>query len=335
MTDKTNNQDAATSSPSAIEKLNRLRDETTARYEKEQTDLLAAGLLPTVEDLIPATGTFIRCPTLLTRTPLFSVSQERAKLDTGWETGQRMETPWVNITRWGPGLTTYDEDTFFGMLNVCWQRKLKGPRKAMPAPTPRLMVVESNKAPVTVGEMEETTVVTGETTAYQINQFIRRELGGDHLERTRASIKRLAKNVFLFEREDLRKEGIFHLFRYIGDMDARGEILIQFDPVIVMLMASATYINMDVRHELKPIGKALHRFLSSQVNSKQPRYEIGLEKLMRPIGYTDEMKYFKRSANIAMNKLVDLGWLSSFDIAGTGRSSPLKLILIKKSGGLR
>jgi hypothetical protein len=97
---------------------------------------------------------------------------------------------------------------------------------------------------------------------------------------------------------------------------------VQFTPLVARLLDSSyAYIAWEVRRELTDVGKAIHRFLSGQPRS----YCIGAEKLRATIGYTREFGSFMRDLRVTMDRLKALGWLSAYEIEGTGRNHPYKL----------
>ncbi len=267
-----------------------------------------------VEMVIPTeTGTARRYPTLFTRIPLFVPLRRRADRDTDWHTGDLIATPWGGIRRFGPGLDIYDEDTLIALLNIARQRAIKANRHRLPIPLPSIP-----------SEAEEVVVHTGVTSAYAINRFLGRQVSGRDLRACRQSIQRLAKTSLLFLNDDLAKEGMTHLLSYLGDQDARGQITVQFYPALVTLLdTSYSFIDLEVRSKLSDLGKAVHRFLSSQ----PAEYQIRLDKLKGVIGYHGAMKDFERGLIQQLEKLIALDWLSGFDIQGTGRRVPFVLHL--------
>lgn len=297
--------------------LETLANKAKARKRKAAQPTTQLGL-PFVELLAPETGSTTRYPTLLTRIPIFSAIRDRSKLDTDWVHGDRIETPWGAITRFGPGIDIFDEDTLIALLRLCAQKRLTGARRAMPVPA--LRVIRSGEAMNEDDQSadEKITVISGTVTATEINNFLGRGLGGTNLAATRASVRRLALTQCLFENEQLEKEGVTKFFDYAGDRDFRGMIQIQFSPAMTQLLQSYTYLDLNIRRNLTDTGKAIHKFLSAQPKA----YEIGLDKLRAIIRFTGEPKEFRRTLSQILEQLIDMGWLASYRVSGTGRAKP-------------
>lgn len=293
------------------------------RFRKTQKEITEKSLqleLPMEILLTVSSNKSSRYPTLLTRIPIFEPISFRTKSDTAFTKGQTYKTNWGSIERIGPGLNMYDEDTLIGILQIGQQKKLIGNTNSFPVP---LKLVR---------DKDKTIVHVGNVSAYAINKFLGRGVSGNDLRSCRESIKRLSVTNFIFYNDILGKEGKTPLFDYIGDQDAYGEITIQFRPVIITLLANYTYINLDVRRSLSDVGKSVHKFLSGQ----RPNYEITLEKLMGPVGFQRSVGAFKQALMGKagkkprvgeLEKMKNAGWLVSYHITGTGRTSPFKLII--------
>lgn len=280
-------------------------------------------------ELLPAPSGNPRFPTLFTRIPMFAVVRFREKLDTtDWQKGTVIETQWGKIRRFGPGLDIYDEDTLIAMFHLCRQKCVTGEYNKLPIPfqmTPEL--IQKMQAGASTFS-----VIVGETTAYQINRFLGRPTGGKGLRDCRASIWRLNITQFYVARE----RGVSETKKFFSliskndltdasDLDTR--VIVQFNPdVATWLSQSFTYIDLDVRRQLTDLGKALHKFLTSQ---DKPIYVIYLKNLTRPLGYDRELKYFKRDLVTALTKLKELKWLKSWKISGTGRSTDFMLQVVR------
>ena len=307
-------------------RIQKIRSQAGQRNEpspQEDVDQLA---LPFVETLLPQeSGSTRPYPTLLARVPLFAPISRRSNNDTDWIQGDLVHTAWGRIQRFGPGLDIYDEDTLIALLSIARQRSLTGPREKMPIPAHRLVQDELGERKE--GAREEVVVHTGRITAYEINRFLGRSGGGRDIDACRASIKRLAKTSLVFYEDSLAKEGITHILSYLGDQDAEGEIVIQFYPAIVSLLeGSYSYIDIKIRRKLSDLGKAVHRFLSSQPKA----YQIQLIKLKDVIRYDGTMKDFKRSLIGQLDSMKSLKWLRSYEIQGTGRKVPFVLYTLRK-----
>ncbi len=268
-------------------------------------------------------------PTLLTIVPLFAAG-ERENYDTDQNKGRIYPLQKGRIRRIGPGLDVYDEDTLIAILQLGAEKKVVGPREAMPVALPPV----GNSA-----EHRETTVYKGSLTAGMINSFLARGGGGADMERTRESVQRLANQRLWFENMDEvdGMEGVTDFFKYTGRTDCKGELLIQISPEMVNILQSYQVIDMTIRRELNDSAKAVHRFLTPQ-----PReFSISLENLAEAICYDAGGAALKRS--LAGRKatgrsrgrpnqlelMIKLGFLEEAHISGTGRKTPFVLRVVK------
>lgn len=310
--------------------------ELIERFEKRGKNAPAASSgtagqlsLPIEELLDPGNGSTQAYPTTLTRIPIFAPYERggRRAGDTDWIRGDVHQTAWGKITRFGPGLDTYDEDTLLGLLHTAQQKRITGKRRDLPIPAPRLVVDEFGTR--RDGLDDEAVVHVGETSAYAINKHLGRPLGGQQLAACRDSLRRISLTQLIIHRQDLQLEGKIHLFDYLSKTDDfKGSFLIQFSPAMVQLLKEYTFIDMNVRMQLSDIGKGLHKFLSGQLVGRSS-YSITLIKLQAAIGYQGEMKDFKRYISRELDKLIKIGWLSSAEITGTGRRTPFKLSVMR------
>jgi hypothetical protein len=290
------------------------RLEEKAKLRRTQGDAMDQLPLP-IEELLPMdiTNGSQPYPTHFTRIPVFAPIKERKVADTDWSTGETYDTKWGRITRYGPGLDMYDEDTLLGLLGTAQEKRLRGLRQAFPVP------LEA------VNGTDSTIVHYGHTSAYAVNQYLGRGLGGKDLKKCRDSIRRIALTQFVIYRKDLAIEGKVHLFDYKAENDFRGTFDIQFSPVMVRLLKEYTYIDMNVRSKLSDLGKALHKFLSSQPNT----YKIRLDKLKTTLGYRGQLKHFHPNLKKALNELSRKEWIKEWSITGTGRRIPHVLHISK------
>ena len=117
----------------------------------------------------------------------------------------------------------------------------------------------------------------------------------------------------------------FPLFEldWVGD-PANACYYVQFHPAIVTWLDEyRSFINLDIRRELTPFGKALHRFLSSQVSNNV--YEVEFEIILEAIGYEGKVGEAKRYAADQLGKLIGLGFIIRYEFSGNGRKTPYKL----------
>lgn len=264
------------------------------------------------------TSSTAKLPTIFTRIPIFIPTRSRNSKDTDWVKGEIHKTSWGVIKRIGPGLDIYDEDTLIGLLRTATQKELQGKRSEMPVPVPRIL--EDGFEIRKEGHEEEIIVYCGQTSAFNINSYLGRDTGGKCLEQCRNSIRRLSLTNLFFLSDKFEQEGKIHLFDYVGSSSFKGSIWVQFSPLIVRLLQSYTWIDMNIRRELTDIGKTIHKFLSGQ----DKIYCISMIKLMTTVGFQGEFKTFMHSAKIQLQKLETLGWLK-YEITGNGRKKPYVL----------
>jgi hypothetical protein len=250
-------------------------------------------------------------PTALTRIPLFMPGRRDQQMGLLKECSFAFSTPWGRGKRHGPPLTTDDEDTLMAILRLR-RFALRGAGARLPVP-----IADD----------------TGEQTVHAVYLRIsdlQRELGVDAGGRANdlrlESIKRLAATRIEFEAlaGDGTVCGTTHSLlevqwkRWRGD----GAILVQFSPVISRMLDEAySFIDWNVRRQLTPVGKAIHRFLSGQGKT----YAIGAEKLQATIGCNRPFGKYMQELRRGMDRLKTLGWIKHYELRGNGRSVPFVL----------
>ncbi|NCA72723.1 MAG: hypothetical protein EOM91_22230, partial [Sphingobacteriia bacterium] len=252
-------------------------------------------------------------PTTLTRIPLFrpGLKSKRNQKNTGdTNTGNTVWEPLASawsrgaVIKSGPDLGTYDEDTLIGMIQLREDAFL-GPAHAMPLGAPAQYDSPLSREPLpgaderasaTQEQPLATTDIAWFVSTFSLDQLetrIRgprpaRGWGGRDLALRVESIHRLSAVLFRFtvtvnESFELGR-GPFGLFR----MDTVGvgtdvHFYIQWDPLLSkQLECYRSYIDLAVRRGLTPLGKALHRFLTSQVS--EGRYAIPFDIMIQAIG---------------------------------------------------
>lgn len=275
-------------------------------------------------------------PTIFTRLPLFAATSNRKVNDTTeFEHGDFVTTSWGAIRRFGPGLNVYDEDTLIAIMHLGQQRKVRGRHHDLP-------ISLNSRAVDMVMPDDPVTVHAGLITAHAINRYIGRPDSGKALQECRASIRRLSQTLIeiVTEGRDSNDSqqpdysGMFQLFRSQGARNFRGPILIQFEPEMLQLLSQYTRINMHVRRELSDIGKAAHKYLSSQLSRRNATTSIRLSKLKSITGYRSAIKFLRQSLVGQLALMVELGFLSDYSLTGTGRSTPHVLtVWYGESGG--
>jgi hypothetical protein len=274
-------------------------------------------------------------PTLFTRLPLFRPMQRsRAREQQAEATKSsdfvRLNSRWDRggVWRAGPALTVFDEDTLAGLMQLR-SMEFSGNELLMPSKrSQRAELMASSGRRVTVHSVfcvvsELESLIRGKTPP-------KKGWGGKVIKQRRESIERLAATSLRFEEPkglDLYRGKMIPIIEvdWVGD-PKNACYYIQFHPAIVhWLNEYYTYIDLDIRRQLTPFGKALHRFLASQVSNAH--YEIDFEVLLEAIGYEGRVGEAKTSANAQMKKLLELGFAKSFAFEGNGRSVPFKLVV--------
>jgi hypothetical protein len=275
-------------------------------------------------------------PTPFTRIPLFPPIQRRkARENVARETQNadfvKLESRWDKAGVWkaGPALTVYDEDTLAGLMHM---RSIgfSGNEQRMPS---KLLTKEQNQRNIIQSAGKDIIVHAVYCVVSQLESKIRgheppnpsKGWGGAVIKRRRESLERLAGVSLKFERPhslDMYRGKTIHIIEldWIGDREDAC-YYVQFHPAIVSwLLEYRTFLDMGIRRELTPFGKALHRFLSSQVSNRH--YKIELEVLVQAMGWQGKQSEAKKLANDQLTKMQSLGFLKQYQINGTGRREP-------------
>ena len=260
-------------------------------------------------------------PTALTRLPIFLPGwAQNQPLDT--DNALRFCTPWGSGRRHGPPLTVYDEDTLIALLRLR-QRALSGPPESMPC-----QVTSENGSSAGPG----VSVHVVQCRVSDIQRMCGASTGGMNNKRRLDSVKRLTATRIEFDplvRDRLR---VVTPGGTVGLLDVRWKpyeenalLYVQFPPAMTAwLEDSYTRIDWAVRCKLRTdVAKAVHRFLSGQPKGSQ----IGTKKLQAVIDYRGAHKAFLYRLRGALEQLVEIGWLTSWSIVGTGRATPVKAII--------
>lgn len=261
-------------------------------------------------------------PTLLTRLPVFRPSRRahQQKLQ-DLDNAVAFTTRFGNGKRYGPPLTVRDEDTLIALTRLR-SKRLQG--RPMDLPIPMQDIYETGKD----GRVGVHYVVC---TVEQLNRELGLSRGGKNFEYTFQSVKRLAGT-----RLELNLEASHD--RYLGKMTAgrmfsllevqwqvyeeQGILIVIFPPLIAQWLEKAyTYIDWGVRQQLTDLGKAIHRFLSSQPKE----YRTELQRMADAIGYDGPRKNTRTRFSKALDELVELGWLNEYAWEGSGRNTPTQL----------
>jgi hypothetical protein len=250
-------------------------------------------------------------PTALTRIPLFMPGRREQQMELLKECSLSFCTPWGRGKRHGPPLTTDDEDTLMAILRLR-RFALRGAGARLPVPI--------------AGDTAEQTVHAVYLRISQLQRELGVDAGGRANDLRLESIKRLAATRVEFEAlaGDGTVCGTTHSLLEVQWKTWRGDgvILVQFSPVISRMLEEAySYIDWNIRRQLSPVGKAIHRFLSGQGRC----YSIGAEKLQSTIGCHRPFGKYMQELRRAMDRLQSLGWIKNYDLSGNGRSVPFVL----------
>lgn len=247
-----------------------------------------------------------RLPQRLATLPFFRPVKNRSLFDTDVNHGERVTTQWGYVIRFGPGLNLFDEDTLLAMFNLCAVRLL--------------CYQQEHDHPVTIH--------AGYLTPTEINRFLGRDLSDDTLKETRQSIRRLQRNSIEIYHEEKNYTETVYFIKAKGSINAKGPLYIEIPPITVKWLDEFISLDLDLRKQLTPVGKAVHRFLSACPSTNQ----IPLTDLSDHIGFNSAITELRRAlspknptANSQLALMKAHGFLESYSIEGTGRSSPLVL----------
>jgi hypothetical protein len=267
-------------------------------------------------------------PTPFTRLPLFPPVQRttaRKALTGDWVA---LHSRWDGggVFKAGPGLTIYDEDTLIGLMTLRSQG-LTGPADKLPIPaqTGALATYLAPDNPVRVHALyclisQLESAIQGRTPAGG--------WGGRAIQKRRDSLNRLAAITLRFEQPkgaDGFQGKAIHLI-YIEYLSTAEDscYYVQFHPMVSQWLETyRTFIDLDLRRKLTPLGKAMHRFLASQRSNKV--YTVELSVMFQAIGANGELRDLKRSALAQLSRMQKEKFLVRSEITGTGRRSPWRL----------
>lgn len=261
-------------------------------------------------------------PTLYTRVPIFIPAPlEVQKTLTDKDNAVPFDTGFCKGRRFGV-LNIYDEDTILALARLR-QRKLIGRGGKLPI---SMHSIGSNPDRVEVDSLY--------TTLSAIEEECGQTASGKNLKRRLDSIRRIAACSIELERsygtssDPIVECTNIRLFSFSSrQWKENGVIYVQFTPEFVALLGNQkTYINWSVRQKLRPTGKAIHRFLSSQ-KRKSGNYKISTKRLADNLMYQGASSTFNRELKRCLAVLREEGWLDNWEIEGTGRKSPHVMII--------
>ena len=263
-------------------------------------------------------------PTLLTRLPIFRPTKRlRQRNLLNRDNALEFSTPFGSGKRHGPPLTVRDEDTLIAITRLR-SKRLYGRPEHLPIPIADVYAAAD-------GSVGVHCVICS---VDQINKELGLTDGGLNYRETLASVKRLgATTLELSLKRHERYLGAVETGRMLSLIHVQWEaynqnglLVILFPPVIARwLEQEYTYINWGVRLKLDDLGKALHRFLSSQPK----RYRGEVLKIAETIGYDGPNKNVKPRFRRSLEQLKGLGWIADYQFSGSGRSVPLALTITR------
>lgn len=265
-------------------------------------------------------------PTPLTRLPLFppvqrSTARELAAaadwiaLESRWDGG--------GVFKAGPALTVYDEDTLFGLMNMR-QQGMTGPADRMPIAAPPT-VAASGLAPGNPVRVHALYCLVSQLESVIQGHTPPRGWGGRAISKRRESMENLAAITLKFQKP--KGGDAFHgkpiqliFIEYVATAEDAC-YYVQFHPLVSQWLEEyRTFLDFDIRRQLSPLGKAMHRSLASQRSNHN--FSIPLAEFFASIGAFGELRDRKREAIPQLDRLKDLNFLEEFTITGTGRRTP-------------
>lgn len=261
-------------------------------------------------------------PKLLTRIPIFLPGHragQKKLLDDDF--GLPFENAWAAGRKFGPPLSISDEDTLIALAQMRQTNLIAEPHK-LPLPV-------SMKA--TQGDDSKTSVHTVICSVRELAKTCQDPHGGKSRKLRLDSLRRLAGTKIELVKDVGGGRSIGASFDLINVMWERladeGTLYIQFSPVVTnWLKEEFTYIDPKIRFALSnDLSKALHRFLAGQ----RKDYSIGLKKLINVIGYARAPRRFVGDVRAAAQQLIDIGFLSNYEISGNGKGTPHILRIVR------
>jgi hypothetical protein len=266
-------------------------------------------------------------PTLIARLPIFPpVTEKTQKALLDKDNALPFDTAFGKGRRFGPLLTVRDEDVLQATSRLR-SRRLQGRGNQLPIKIQQIFARGAN---------EQYEVHSASSTLKQLCDELEWVKSGPNYKLALQSLRRV--NGTVIELEVAKKE------RYFGPLATRGGgfklidiawdlyreegiIYCQFNPLVVMwLEKEYTYVNWNVRKQLSsPTARALHRYLSSQPAD----YKDRLLKIAEAVGIWVPSKKLSSVVSAALDQIVRVGWLSSYELTGTGRSTPKILHVVR------
>lgn len=155
-------------------------------------------------------------------------------------------------------------------------------------------------------------------------------MGGRAIKKRRDSIERLGAIKLKFERTKNHDEyrgtqiDLLHI-DWVGDR-REACYYVQFHPLVsAWLEDYRTFMDLNLRRQLSPLGKGVYRFLASQRSNR--RYSEELEVIAEAIGVDAPLREMKRQLRRQLDILINQGFVDTAEITGTGRKTPYRLVV--------
>lgn len=278
-----------------------------------------------------------RYPRVFGVSKLFIPGKNRALNDTvGWgdNAGVFYDIGDFIIQRFGPGLSTYDEDTLISILQICCTKKLRAPSGMTSAQYPDY--IPQNMPDASLYGSTETVFFVGDVSPYKINKYFDRDVSGNSLKLCYESIVRLSQTTLFIQRKGYSRIVDTKFFYAARDRNFLGTSRVFIDPLMAAFLSEFVTIDLNIRRELTPTGKAVYRYLESSGITTIPMIEL-MEKIGTPLSVPEFKRLLvgrvgsdkRKSADGELETLRKLGWLDSWSLEGTGRNHPFMLRIVK------
>lgn len=281
-------------------------------------------------DTFPVTKKNI-CPTLLTRTPFAPpIKSADQKLYLDEDNALVFDTPFGSGRRHGPNLTVFDKRVLHALYRLR-NRRLRGIPSRLPIKISEIFKPEND------GKVNVDVIVC--TTAQILDEFGKNS-GGENYNTIKKSLLRLGgcRLELTTNKHERYLGSIEHGVQFqLLDIEWQayktdGVFYIQLSPLLTnWLEYESTYFDFETSLKLgrHSTAIALHEFLSSQFTSKNHFYERDMLSLASTIGVRGEPKFIKKKLISGSERLVKEGWLTEYQVEGTGRNIPFNFMFYK------
>lgn len=272
-------------------------------------------------------------PSLLSLVSMFLPVKDRKRGDTsGWgeKDGEFYRCNGVTIQRFGPGLSTYDEDTLIAIIQLACERSLIGTEADVR--NKYLPLFSDNDKDTDVDKETKKTFYIGNMTYYRINKYIGRETSGSGLKSCRDSVNRLSKTTLDISSSYSSKSATTGFFRVVRDENEKKPFTVVIEPIMAKYLIDYVIMDLNIRKALSPVGKSVYRYFIGSGENRIP-----LLDLMESIGFDGSIADFKRilagrkgtakrkGKTGELDVMIEIGWLKNWEITGTGRNEPMML----------